>query len=66
MTNKEKLLSLNGLEFAEAMYEITKKIGWRYTISTKGTAEWLDQPYDLSFWEPEEFVRQWNANLTED
>ena len=56
MTNREKLCSLNNLEFAEAMYEITKKIGWQYTVSTKGIAEWLDKPYDVWFWEPEELI----------
>ena len=66
MTNREKLDSLNNDDFAEILYEITKQIGWRYTISTKGTAEWLSQPYDLSFWEPEEFFKQCNANLMED
>ncbi len=66
MTNREKLDSLNNEDFAEVMYEITKQIGWRYTVSTKGIMEWLNQPYDLSFWEPEEYFRQCNANLTED
>ena len=56
MTNREKLCSLNNLEFAEAMYEITQKIGWQYTVSTKGRAEWLDKPYDVWFWEPEELI----------
>ena len=66
MTNREKLDSLSNEEFSEAIYEIVKQIGWRYTISRKGTAEWLNQPYDLSFWEPEEFFKQINSNVTED
>lgn len=56
MTNREKLESLDNLEFAEAMYEIIDKIGRQYTVSTKGIAEWLDKPYDVMFWEPEEWI----------
>ena len=56
MTNREKLESLDNLQFAEALYEITNNIGWRYTISSKGTAEWLDKPYDADFWKPLERI----------
>ena len=56
MTNREKLESLDNLQFAEALYEIAEKIGLRYTISTKGIAEWLNKPYDVWFWEPEELI----------
>lgn len=56
MTNREKLESLDNLEFAEALYEIKDKIGWRYTVSTKGIAEWLDKPYDKMFWNPLEQI----------
>jgi hypothetical protein len=56
MTNREKLESLNNLDFAEALYEIKDKIGWRYTISIKGVAEWLDKPYDSDFWKPLERI----------
>ena len=56
MTNREKLCSLDNLEFAEALYEIKDKIGSLYTVSTKGIAEWLDKPYDVNFWEPYEWL----------
>ena len=50
MTNREKLESLDTSQFSIALYEIAKDVGWRYTISTKGTAEWLAQPYEETFW----------------
>lgn len=56
MTNREKLESLDNLEFAEALYEIKDKIGSMYTVSTKGIAEWLDKPYDALFWVPVEQI----------
>ena len=56
MTNREKLCSLNNLAFATAWYEIADDIGWRYTISTKGIAEWLDKPYDADFWDTKEWI----------
>ena len=56
MTNREKLCSLDNLEFAEAMYEITERVGRWYTVSTKGVAEWLDKPYDAMFWNPLEEI----------
>ena len=56
MTNREKLESLDNLQFAEALYEITQKIGLKYTISTKGIAEWLDKTYDVWFWEPAKLI----------
>lgn len=56
MTNREKLESLDNLQFAEALYEIKDKIGAMYTVSTKGIAEWLDKPYDAMFWVPVERI----------
>lgn len=56
MTNREKLESLDNLDFAEALYEIKDKIGAMYTVSTKGIAEWLDKPYDVWFWESFEIM----------
>ena len=50
MTNREKLESLDTPQFSIALYEIVDDVGWRYTISTKGTAEWLAQPYEEKFW----------------
>lgn len=50
MTNREKLESLDTFQFSIALYEIVADVGWRYTISTKGTAEWLAQPYEENFW----------------
>lgn len=63
MTNREKLCSLNNLEFAEALYEIKDKIGRQYTVSTKGIAEWLDKPYDLDFWKPLEQIFDWEKDI---
>ena len=67
MTNREKLCSLNNDEFTDAMYQIVRYIGCRYTHSHIGTAEWLAEPYDLSFWEPEEYRLQFsNVSFLED
>ena len=64
MTNREHLQSLNNEEFTDAMYDILRKVGPRYINSHSGIAEWLYEDYDLSFWNPEEYFRQFsNVNF---